>query len=278
MSDKPDKRNLEKSWESVSLELTTKAEVGRLFAGTIHNLNGVLQAFSMQVELLQSMFSQCEQLLSSVEAMLHEGPGTEELKKLQTILRQRANLTSMLEEKKTFGLNILQRNVMPFQNIIQNDAKSIWQSTVNTTLQQEIDFLCADSFFKHKVVKNTFFSSSNPQTVCTPIELHQLCFALLENSLIAMKMSDSDGGQFEITISSHVEGEFVVVTLQDSGIGISADTLKKIFDPFFTTWEGKYGLGLYYVKTICEKWGGEVACRNLQNPTIFEVKLPLKEV
>lgn len=278
MPDMSKEKNLEKSWESVSLELTTKAEVGRLFAGTIHNLNGVLQAFSMQVELLQSMFSQSEQLLSSVEAMLHEGPGTDELKKLKTILRQRANLTSMLKEKTTFGLNILQRNVMPFQNSIQNDENSIWPSTVNTTLQQEIDFLCADSFFKHKVVKNTLFSASNPQTVCTPIELHQLCFALLENSLTAMKRSQSDGTQYQLNVSSHVEGEFVVVSLQDSGIGVSEDTLKRIFDPFFTTWEDKHGLGLYYVKTICEKWGGEVTCRNLQNPTIFEVKLPLKEV
>ena len=125
MSEKPDERNLEKQWESISLELTTKAEVGRLFAGTIHNLNGVLQAFSMQVELLQSMFSQSEQLLSTLETVLHEGPGTEELEKLHSLLRQRANLTSMLEGKTAFGLNILQRNVMPFQNSIQND---IWKS------------------------------------------------------------------------------------------------------------------------------------------------------
>lgn len=277
MSDKPDECNLERSWESVARELTMKAEVGRLFAGTIHNLNGVLQAFSMQVELLQSMFSQSEHLLSSLEAVLHEGPGSDDLKQLQTILKQRANLTSMLEEKTAFGLNILQRNVMPFQNSIHNDDNSIWPNTVNTILQQEIDFLCADSFFKHKVVKNTLFSTSNPQTVCTPIEMHQLCFALLENSLTAMKIAQSDRRQCQLNVSSHVEGEFAVVSLQDSGIGVSEDSLNRIFDPFYTTWEDKRGLGLYYVKTLCEKYGGEVACTNLQNPTIFEVRLPLKE-
>jgi len=277
MSDKSDEKNLEEQWESISLELTTKAEVGRLFAGTIHNLNGVLQAFSMQVELLQSMFSQSEKLLSSLDAFFQGGPGSDELQKLHALLRQRANLTSMLEEKTSFGLNILHRNVMPFQNSIQNDDSSMWPSTVSTILQKEIDFLCADSFFKHKVIKKTLFSDSNSQTVCTPLEVHQLCFALLENSLTAMKMSQSNGGQCQLSVNVNVEGEFVVIEIQDSGVGVSNDSVDKIFDPFYTSWQERHGLGLYYGKKICEKWGGDIACINQQNPTIFEIKLPLKE-
>ena len=191
-------KSFEKSWESVAFELATQAEVGRLFAGTIHNLNGVLQAFSMQIELLKSMFSQSEDLLSSLKNVVQDGPGSAEHEKLQALLRQRASLTSMLDEKTTFGLNILQRNVIPFQNIIQNEDTNIWPTTVNSILQHEIDFLSADSFFKHKVIKNTSFADSNAQTVCSPLEVHQLCFSLLDNSLSSMKMSQSDAGSLQI--------------------------------------------------------------------------------
>ncbi len=56
-------------------------------------------------------------------------------------------------------------------------------------------------------------------------------------------------------------GEFIAISLQDSGIGIPADRLDKIFEPFFTTKEvGKgTGLGLSQAFGFAKQSGGDIA-------------------
>ena len=56
-----------KKWEEAFIRFGFDAAVGRLFMGIIHNLNGVGQAFSMQVELLAMMFAQVDDLLVEID-------------------------------------------------------------------------------------------------------------------------------------------------------------------------------------------------------------------
>jgi signal transduction histidine kinase len=265
----------ENSWESVALELTMEAVVGRLFSGTIHNLNGVVQAFSMQVDLLQSMFQQCDELITHLKKKLADNPCLEELDKLDSLLKQRANLTAMLEDKVSLAQNILQRHTLPPYIISQKNEQSQLSSTVNEILSQEIDFLCADRFFKHQVDKQTRYDTTVPQISDHLLELHQVCFCLLDNSLIAMRLAvDENNGRGQLSIESAVTDEGVVITIQDSGIGISSNSLPMIYQPFFTTWIERKGLGLYYVKSICDRCGWKIVCTSKHNPTIFQLTLP----
>ena len=68
----------------------------------------------------------------------------------------------------------------------------------------------------------------------------------------------------DITIEAGREGSEVWITVADHGMGIAAERLPYIFDKFYRVPHGNlhevkgYGLGLYYVKTMTEKLGGEV--------------------
>lgn len=278
MSDTLDEINLEKSWESASRQFNMEAVVGRLFSGTIHNLNGVIQAFSMQVDLLQSMFEQCDKLITHLNTVIGDGPGSDDLGKLENLLKQRAHLTQMLRDKTTFGQNIVHRNLLPFPALNQGDVDSSLPYSLNTLLEQEIDFLCADSFFKHKVNKHISFDPDLPQTTHFAIELHQLFFAVLDNSLTAMKFSEGDGDKNQLFVDTLLNDNCIEVTIKDSGVGISPETLPQIYDPFFSTWEGKRGLGLYYAKTICDHRGWKISCNCTQDLTSFQVTLPSKGI
>ena len=102
--------------------------------------------------------------------------------------------------------------------------------------------------------------------------IYQVMNNLLKNSLEAI----TDSGK--IRIAGKVEGEHLLITIEDTGPGIEPDALERIFVPFFTT-KGKKGtgLGLSIVKTILETHRGTIECRSdLGKGTTFELRLPLQ--
>jgi hypothetical protein len=84
-------------------------------------------------------------------------------------------------------------------------------------------------------------------------------------------------GKGEIKITTHQEGDWVVVDLEDNGPGIPEEIRDEIFSPFFTTKPvGKgTGLGLNISYKIIEKHSGEVKVFSKPGKTRFQVSLPV---
>ena len=70
---------------------------------------------------------------------------------------------------------------------------------------------------------------------------------------------------------------FMVLGIEDDGVGIHQDHLGKIFDPFFTTksFDQGTGLGLFVVNKIITELNGEIDVESQPgNGTTFMIKLP----
>ena len=110
-----------------------------------------------------------------------------------------------------------------------------------------------------------------PPVTCVPQELQQVFLNLVMNAGQAI----GAGGNIQLT--SRVEGDHVVVDVEDDGGGIAPEILEKIFDPFFTTkpvGEGT-GLGLSLAYGIVRKHGGEISVASRPGRgTRFSVRLP----
>jgi PAS domain S-box-containing protein len=69
--------------------------------------------------------------------------------------------------------------------------------------------------------------------------------------------------------------DYVKITFQDNGIGISRDQIKKIFDPYFTTKKDGSGLGLSSAYSIIKNHAGHIDVESEVNAgTTFHVYLP----
>jgi signal transduction histidine kinase len=112
-------------------------------------------------------------------------------------------------------------------------------------------------------------------------ELHQVFSNLISNAIDAMR----DGGQLRISVreSARAQDLGLVVSLQDTGIGIPQENLPHLFEPFFTTKPAAgTGLGLWVVRQFVASWGGTINVSSTTGPqehgTTFTLFLPLVAV
>jgi len=107
------------------------------------------------------------------------------------------------------------------------------------------------------------------------IQIQQVLFNLIRNAIEAM----IDGSVRSLGISSKSLAEgFVMVSIEDSGTGISENVAGQLFQPFVTTKKAGMGIGLSICRTIVEAHGGRIWFEpGSEGGTIFHFTLPKAE-
>lgn len=96
---------------------------------------------------------------------------------------------------------------------------------------------------------------------------------MAENVVVGATVPVAD--QSENRIAELVPGNYVKVSVGDSGVGIPGHLVDKVFDPFFSTKETGCGLGLSIVYSIVNKHGGGVTVSSkIGEGTVFTLYLP----
>jgi len=126
------------------------------------------------------------------------------------------------------------------------------------------------------------------QVLADPTELHQVIMNLSTNAYHAMR---DDGGTLTVRLKTLttdasnreqypelVPGQYLKLTVQDTGKGIDTDILSQIFEPYFTTkpqGEGT-GLGLYITYGIVKNLSGKIDVQTQPGEgTVFDVYFPI---
>jgi two-component system phosphate regulon sensor histidine kinase PhoR len=88
-------------------------------------------------------------------------------------------------------------------------------------------------------------------------------------------------GKPDIHIGLHNEGNYLVLSIQDNGIGIPKEHQKRVFDKFHRVPTGNvhnvkgFGLGLFYVKTMCKEHRWKLSLTSeLGKGTQIEIRMP----
>jgi two-component system phosphate regulon sensor histidine kinase PhoR len=117
------------------------------------------------------------------------------------------------------------------------------------------------------------------------VDADEVHFPNLVNNLIdnAVKYSKQNVPP-EIKISTSANGKNMILRLEDNGIGMNRETVKRIFEKFYRAHTGNvhnvkgFGLGLSYVKTMVDAHGGSIKVDSmLGKGSTFTLELPLKK-
>jgi signal transduction histidine kinase len=109
------------------------------------------------------------------------------------------------------------------------------------------------------------------------VQLQQVLINLVINGIEAMQQV-TDRPR-ELVIRSRLDdADHVLVTVEDCGIGISAENADRLFNAFFTTKSGGMGMGLSICRSIIEAHGGRLSASSNVGPgATFLFALPAHE-
>ncbi len=233
--------------EEELLQIQKMETVGNLAGGLAHDFNNVLSGITGTLSLLEFKLNKKDNLGKEVI-----------LKYLNTIKASGNRAANMVEQL----LNLTRKKEVEFVSV-----------DLNQTLKNVVK-ICENTFDKSINLKITYYKEK-ALVLADQTQLEQILLNCCVNASHAMtimrKKGDPPGGDlsvlikkvivdknFQNTYQGKLGGEFWRIQFNDTGIGMSDETIKKIFDPFFTTKEhGKgTGLGLAMVFNLVKNHNG----------------------
>ncbi len=234
-----DRTHLHRLEESIRQSQKIEA-VGRLASGIAHDFNNLLSVINSYCDL---------QILK-----LDEGsPAMRYAQQIRAAGRKGVDLVSQL---MTFSRKDRPNPTQLDLSHVVEDVKSMLRRVIREDIEME-----------------TSYEEHLPSVKADQGQIEQVLLNLCVNARDAMP----NGGRLHIDVSTRQyektvmrsqgsirPGNYVVLSVEDSGCGMDEETQKRIFDPFFTTKEiGKgTGLGLATVHSIMKQYGGHIVVRS----------------
>ena len=257
------------------------ASIGQLAAGVAHEINTptgflksnihCLQRYLVNIKIIidfyHDVFSKLESKQSSeFEQHRNELNQLEEETDLEFILEE---IPELIQES-IFGAEHIEKIVLGLKNFSRADKDDKELFSINNCIENTLklinneikDQLSFDIHLSASITINGF-----------PGQISQVVLNMIVNASQAIP---EQGGK--ITLSTHTQKGFVIVTIADNGHGMDEKTMHNIFDPFFTTKAVGVGtgLGLSISHGIIKNHDGCINVDSIEGKgTTFTIQLPL---
>jgi signal transduction histidine kinase len=138
----------------------------------------------------------------------------------------------------------------------------------------EVIALTRSEAVKTGVTVDTQLAGELPRIQCDRVQLQQVVLNLIVNAI--QSVSGVEDGNRALHISTENIGpEGVRVEVQDTGPGLSPESLPRLFEPFYTTKPDGMGMGLSICRSIIEAQGGRLwATRCEPRGALFQFTIP----
>ena len=207
--------------------------------GIAHDLNGVLGSISACSQLAQQELSP-------------ETRPYEDLQQIDSATQRARELIKKISKGGAGGT----KEPFPFRTVVDESIEII-----RPQIPEFIDFIYENA-------------TTSLSVLLDPVEIHQILQNLCLNAVQAM---DSHG-RLRVCVMEDLDNDHVVISVADTGKGISEGCAERIFEPYFTTKKstGGKGLGLFTVHNIITSISGKIEIKNeVGFGTCFKIALPI---
>ncbi|MET0411786.1 MAG: AAA family ATPase, partial [Polyangiaceae bacterium] len=126
---------------------------------------------------------------------------------------------------------------------------------------------------RHSIELRTELSHDLPPLVADRVQIQQVLVNLILNGIDATRSVE---GRRELCLSSQLTDSQVIVSVSDTGAGLSLGDAEHIFKAFFTTKDHGTGMGLSVSRSIVESHGGKLwASQSSGRGAVFRFSLPV---
>jgi signal transduction histidine kinase len=252
------------------------ASVGQLTAGIAHEINNPINFVSSNISPLKRDLDDIIKLLEMCTHITYSENRETELKKIEEykmeieyniIIKEIRDLLSGIEEGARRTMEIV-RSLRNFSRLDEGEKK-----LADTNEGIESTLLMLRNQLKNRIEVEKKFESL-PQILCYPGKLNQVFMNILNNA------GQSIEGQGRIIISTSFKKNNILISIKDTGKGMSKKVASRIFEPFFTTKDvGKgTGLGLSISYGIIQEHNGQIKVKSdVGKGTEFIITLPVSD-
>lgn len=175
-------------------------------------------------------------------------------------------------DKEAERLTRLINDILVLSNIESNLVADVEEFRPGIVIEETLNIVRKTA--RNRNVSVEFEDNSSECILGDRDKFYQLVLNLIEN---AVKYSKEKEGY--VKISSHNDGGYYHLKIEDNGIGIPDEDISRIFERFYrvdkSRKKGGTGLGLAIVKHIVKIFNGEINVKSkLGEGTTFEVKIP----
>jgi PAS domain S-box-containing protein len=260
--------------------------VGRLAAGVAHEINTPIQFVADSVHYMKEAFTDLLPLLAHYRE-LRDRLGRAGLIEDAAALG-RAEATADLDytveevpkaiDRSIEGLERVATIVKSMKEFAHPESREMVSANLNAALASTL--VVARNEYKYVADVETHFGEL-PRVFCHIGELNQAFLNILVNAshAIADAVGDTDRRGL-IQVTTHRDGDEVVIAIADTGGGIPEAIRATVFDPFFTTKELGRGTGQGLAiarRVVVDKHGGTLTFHSdLGRGTTFLIRIPIQ--
>jgi C4-dicarboxylate-specific signal transduction histidine kinase len=244
--------NALKEQQALMVAHSKMSALGEMAGGIAHEINNpltIVQFRAAQIERSVLKLEDCPEALETES---------------QKLLQNTRSVKDMVER--------IAKIIRSLRSFTRNGSQDPFSLVEVQTIFDDVLPLCEKKLRSLGIFLDCRLPAESPLLECRPVELSQVLLNLINNATDAVESLNEKW----IRIECQDLGDDLVLTVTDSGAGISREIENRIFDPFFKTklaGQGT-GLGLSISIGIVRAHGGSLTLDKKSANTCFVIRLP----
>ncbi len=252
------------------------AVVGEVAAGVAHEINNPAAFLLMNCDALAERIEQAGNFFDEFTKHVASEKDPERKRTLSKMLERHdvdiAGLRTIVDDNLD-GIERIRSVTRDLRLFSRVDSVETMETDLNALVRSTVNLLSNE--LHHRARVTIELDDNVPTVLAERGKLAQVVTNLLLNASQAIVEGAAESNEIEVT--TRLDGDSVVLSVSDTGVGMGEETSAQIYDPFFTTKPSEQGtgLGLSLCLEIVNKHRGRIAVHSrLGEGSRFEVSIP----